>query len=186
MAIEKRLTPEAIAKLSYQKIGVVVFIVNDEGEVLLLQENTSKMSTGKQSGEYGVLCETSDDGESWMETMLRGFREELGINDQKASELLKIDSDNTFLGEGLFLERVLARVCVVGWNGSKEGALRLSGDGEVKVNGWEKIDNLASFKLRRGVRNILDQCLEQNLLNLERFNFLLPLSIANLGLVEKI
>ncbi len=186
MAIEKKLTSEAIARLSYQKVGVVVFVVSNDGEVLLLREYTSKTSTAKHTGEYGVLCETSEDGECWAETMMRGFREELGINDQKANELLKIDSDRTFLGEGLFVEGVLARVCIVGWNGSKEEALKLSGDGEVDVVGWSKVRDLSALNLRKGVRNILNQCLEQDLLSIDRFNFLIPLSIANLGLIESV
>lgn len=186
MTIERRLTSDGLTKLIYRKVGVVVFIANDEGEILLLQENTSKTSTGKYGGEYGVLCETSNDGEDWIRTMMRGLEEELGVNAQKANELLRIDPDNTFLGEGLFVEGVLARVCIVSWVGSKKEALKLSGDGEVKVVGWERTENLAPFNLRRGVRNILDQCLEQNLLDVEKFNFLLPLSIASLGLIENI
>ena len=186
MAIEKRLTPEITAKFLYQKVGVVVFIINDEGEVLLLREKTSKTSTAKQAGEYGVLCETSEDGESWVETTMRGLREELGVDDQRASELLKVDPCNTFLGEGLFVEGVLARVCVVSWNGTKDEALKLSGDEEVEIVGWENVENLSAHNLRPGVRNILGQCLKQDLLNMDRFNFLIPLSVANLGLVENV
>lgn len=186
MAIEKRLTPDTTAKSLYQKVGVVVFIINNEGQVLLLQEKISKASTAKRVGEYGVLCETSEDGESWAETTMRGFREELGIDDQRASELLKVDSQNTFLGEGLFIEGVLARVCVVNWNGDRENALKLSGDGEVVVVEWMKIQKLSALNLRQGVRNILNQCLEQDLLDMNRFNFLIPLSVANLGLIENV
>lgn len=184
MAIEQKLTPENIIKLRYQKVGVVVFIVNDEREILLLRENTFKTSTDKHGGEYGVLCETSNNEEGWIETMMRGIKEELGIDDQRANELLKIDPDNTFLGEGLFVDGVLARVCIVSWNGPKEEALKLSGDGEVEIIGWKGIESLTSFNLRSGVRNILGQCLEQNLLDVGQFNFLLPLSIANLGLIK--
>lgn len=164
MPIEKKLTPSYEIKEKYKKVGVVAFVINDDGEVLVVQENSSKVSTAKEAGECGVLCETSEGDESWMETLMRGFREELGIDGQKASELLRIDSDNNFLGEGLFVEGILARVCTVSWRGPKEEALKLSGDGEVSVVGWLRIEDLSALNLRPGVRNILNQCLEQDLL----------------------
>lgn len=164
MPIEKKLTPNHEIKEKYKKVGVVAFVINDTREVLVMRENSSKASTAKEAGECGVLCETSEGDESWMETLMRGFREELGIDGQKVSELLKIDPDNNFLGEGLFVEGVLARVCTIGWRGSREEALKLTGDGEVSVVGWSRIEDLSTLNLRSGVRNILNQCLEQDLL----------------------
>ncbi len=164
MPIEKKLTPNHEIKEKYKKVGVVAFVINNDGEVLVVQENSSKASTVKKAGECGVLCETSEGDESWMETLMRGFREELGIDGQNARELLEIDSEENFLGEGLFVEGVLARVCTVGWRGSKEEAMKLTGDGEVRVVGWSRIEDLSALNLRPGVRNILNQCLEQDLL----------------------
>ena len=42
--------------------------------------------------------------------------------------------------------------------------MKLTGDGEVRVVGWSRIEDLSALNLRPGVRNILNQCLEQDLL----------------------
>ena len=34
----------------------------------------------ENSGDISVLCETSEDGEGWGETLVRGIKEELGVD----------------------------------------------------------------------------------------------------------
>jgi len=189
--IERRLSKLDEIKERYIKHGVAVFVFNRDGEVLLVQENTPNPSTGKKSGDYSVLCETSEEGEDWSETVIRAFKEELGITPEESGKNLKIDPNFCFLGESLFVEGVLARVVAVYWTEDKNSLLKTVGDGEIKVVGWEDVDRLNLYNLRPGVKNVLDACLNANLLldphSISKENLLslsldnLKLSVENLG-----
>ncbi len=182
--IERKISSDIEIKEKYQKVGVVIFVLNKDGEILLLRENTQNTVTGKTPGEYGVVCETSQEAEDWKETVIRGFKEELGI-DPEVDDILKIDPKSSFLGETLFVEGVLARALVVYWTKEKDMIFSFVGDGEIEIVGWKHIEDFSSYNLRTGVRNVLQSCLKHNLLQ-DRLHFseenLLPLSIQNLEL----
>lgn len=162
--VERRLSSLQEIKEKYQKVGVVIFVLNQKGEVLVVREESPNPITGKESGDFGVVCETSKEGEGWEETVIRGLGEELGINLQEMEDVFRIDTERCFLGESLFVEGVLARVVVVHWKGEKEMLLSMADNTEVSVAGWEKPENLPSYPLRIGVRKILDECLKEGLL----------------------
>jgi len=178
-----RLTPEDEVRRKYRKTGVVVFVFNEEDNVLLLRENTSNEATKKEAGKYGVLCETSFERERWEETVIRAFREELGMGERNINEILRVDPKNCFLGEKLFVPEVLARTCAVNWVGRADRIFDFRGDGEVEIVGWEKLENFMTYPLRTGVENVLKQCLEdgvfQKTWTLEE---LVPISIGSLGM----
>ncbi len=181
-----RLTPEDEVRKKYRKTGVVVFVFNEEDNVLLLRENTSNVTTEKEAGKYGVLCETSFEGERWEETVIRAFREELGMEERNISEILRVDPKNCFLGEKLFVPEVLARTCAVNWGGRADRIFEFRGDGEVEIVGWEKLGDLMTYPLRTGVENVLKQCLEEGVFQ-KRWNLeeLIPISIGSLGMAVK-
>ena len=56
-----------------------------------------------------MLCETSEDGEGWGETLVRGIKEELGVDYIYQPTLFSIGKKDGYLGETIFVEGVLAR-----------------------------------------------------------------------------
>lgn len=181
--VERRVSSPQEIKEKYQKAGVVVFVLNQSGEILMVRENLNDSTTGKESGTFGVVCETSDEGEDWEETVIRGLMEELGISLQETPSVFRISPDSCFLGESLFVDGVLARVATVYFTGDSDKLLSTAGGGEVSIVGWEKPENLLSYPLRIGVRKILEECLEEGLIGrgggvLEEN--LQPLSLINL------
>src|SRR3990167_2429566 len=156
--MEKHLSSQEEIAEKYFKVGIVVFVFNNNGEVLIVQETRSNEMTGKLSEDYGTICETSEAGEGWEDTLIRSFKEELGI-DPEQEDRLKVDLANCFLGENIFIDGILARVVTVFWTGDPEDLLLAEGDGEIEVVGWEKPENLLNYPLRTGVRNISQECL---------------------------
>ncbi len=181
--IEKVLTPDSEVRQRYAKVGVVAFVKNPDGQVLLLQEKQTKRETGKNSGDISVLCETSEDGESWGETLVRGIKEELNIDYIDQPILFGISKNDGYLGETLFVEGVLARVAVVHFIGPTDLFVPETDLGEVKVVGWEIPAKLANHSLRVGVRNVLSECLD-SVIEKSGSNDLWPLSIAYLHTVN--
>jgi len=181
--VERKISSSQEIKEKYQKSGIVIFIMSQEGEILLVKENTANPTTGREIGNYGVICETSRENEDWEETVIRGIKEELGIDPEIENSYLKIDPKNCFLGESLFVDGVLARVVVAKWIGDKDDISFVKNDGEVSVVGWEKPENLLSYPLRNGVRKILGECLREGLLKEDYLNIhesLSSLSVNNL------
>jgi len=176
-------SPQEIAE-RYKKVGVVIFLVNSEGKILLVQEHSENPNTGKESGTLGVICETSREGERWEETVVRGLSEELGIDPGVEKEVFMIDPEGCFLGETLFIEGVLARVIVIHWRGDDRELFSAKGDGEISIVGWERPAFLISspLKIRRGVEKVIQECLAGGLLEGLTFNrgILKPLSVTNL------
>lgn len=188
--VERRLSSPQEIKEKYFKVGVVIFVFNQKGEVLLVRENSTELSTGKKAGDLSVICETSKEKESWEETVIRGLEEELGIDFEGEENFFQIDPEDCFLGEGVFVKGILVRVVTIHWSGEDKVLLSAVGDGEVSVVGWEKPENLLSYPLRIGVRKVLQECLDEGLINrniedFSRENFL-PLSISNLKQIRKI
>ncbi|MCK4588563.1 NUDIX hydrolase [Candidatus Woesebacteria bacterium] len=185
--VERCLSNNEEIKEKYQEVGVVVFVFNEEGEILVIKENTQNLVTRKNVGDYGVICETTKEGESWEETVMRGLEEELGLAHAELASIFEINPEHCFLGESLFVESVLARVVVVHL---VEMELPL-GDvnvSEISVIGWEKSENLLSYQLRAGVRNVLQKCLEMDLLQKESLvgkKDFLPLSVENLRIITQ-
>lgn len=181
--IEKVLTPDSEIRQRYAKAGVVAFVKNSSGQILLLQEKQTKRETGKNSGDISVLCETSEDGESWGETLIRGIKEELGVNYILQPTLFGISKEDGYLGEIVFVKGVLARVAVVHFIGPTDLFVPETDLGEVEVVGWEIPAKLANYSLRVGVRNVWNEC--QDIVSAEsRFNDLWPLSLAYLHMVN--
>lgn len=186
--VERRLSsPEEIAE-KYNKVGLVVFVINQDGEVLVVRENlSSENGVRKIKGEFGVPSETSEGDESWEETVLRGLEEEIGK--VPLDKFYVVNPKGSFLGESLFVEGVLARVVVLHWQGDKEEVFSKVEDGEVSVVGWQRAENLLrNPKLRQGVRRILQECLDNGAFDgVEGIaqNELLPLSLENLRKAEE-
>lgn len=164
--IERRISSFQEIMERYKKVGVVIFLVNSEGKILVVQEHSENPITGKETGTFGVVCETSREGEEWGETVIRGLAEELGIDPRVEKEVFKIDPRGCFLGESLLIEGILARVVVVHWRGNDRELLLAKGDGEVSIVGWERPESLISYPLRtrKGVKEVLQECLVEGLL----------------------
>lgn len=162
--IERRITPSGEIKERYLKVGVVAFILNEKGEVLVVRENFGGEITKKNAGEFGVLSETSQEGENWQQTLMRGLQEELGLTSDKIKDSFIFNPNYCFLGETVFVEGVLARVVVIGCRGDIFTKGQVGNVGEVSVIGWERPEQLLSYPLRIGVRNVLERCLNEELL----------------------
>ena len=59
--------------------GVTVFILDPKKRVFTFIEQEHKPWTGKNIGDYSVMCETREKGEVAMLNTLRGAHEETGI-----------------------------------------------------------------------------------------------------------
>lgn len=162
--IENKLTPDLELQQKFAKFGVVVFVRDLEGKVLVLRENESKSVTGKNAGEYSVLCETGEVGESWGETVVRGIEEELGVLENDQQRFFGFEKE-CYLGETVFVEGVLARVATVYFTGPTEKFTSGLNLGEVTIEGWKSLEQLAGYPLRRGVQKVLKEVLDQNLLD---------------------
>lgn len=186
--VERFITPQAEVEGLYRKTGVVVFILNEHGQILLLQETGAHDTDGGQSGEFSTYCETTNPGENWPETIIRGLQEELGISPEQRSRFM-ISPNSGVLGEYKFSADVLARVTILHWAGNPDEALSLTGDGEVAVVGWVNPEEALHYQLRPGVRKILLECLEEKHLTRQTLvapQDLVPLSIISLHQGAKI
>jgi|SRR3989344_4059173 len=182
MLTERRISQGIETREAYRKVGAVVFIQNTQGQLLLLQEQGKTHDTdGAKDGDYSVVCETGILGEDWASNVMRGIEEELGPA-IAASGHLAIDPNQCFVGESVFSPGVLARVVILHYQGNPTNTLRIAGDGEVTVAGWEDPGKILQFPLRSGVRKILQECLQEGLF--DRLDAsgqgLLPLSLENL------
>jgi len=181
--VERRLSPPEEIEEKYKKVGVVIFIFSKDGEILVVrEEESSGNGVRKIKGEFGVPSETSEEGESWEETVIRGLGEE--IRKAPLDKFYAVDPEGSFLGESLFVEGVLARVVILHWRGNKNEGLSGIGDGEVTMRGWGKAEKLVEYPLlRQGVKKILRECLNNGAFNgigdIAQ-NGLLPLSLPNL------
>lgn len=180
--IENTLTPLEEAFQKYKKVGVVAFIFDHESRVLVLQENNDKKETGRRIGDLSVLCETGEPGESWGETLIRGVNEELKIPPDLQREVLGVDA-NSYLGETLFVEHVLARVVSARFTGDTSLLDIGKNFGEVTVVGWENPNTLVNYPLRPGVKKVLSECLEKRLLEGNFDSNLWPFSLAYLKII---
>lgn len=163
--VERRITSSEEIKEKYLKVGVVVFILNKKGEVLVIRENSNSETTAKNVGEFGVLCETAQEGENWRQTLIRGLQEELDMTNDEIESCFVFNPDYCFLGESIFVEGVLARVAVVGCRDDVFLEKQVKDDAEVSVIGWRCPEELISYSLRIGVRKILQECLGEGLLS---------------------
>ena len=155
---ENRDSPE----LKIPKVGVAMLIFNDKGELFMIKENSFKSETGRVKDQTGIPCETSEPGESFWLTYLRGLKEEAGVHRGH----VKLFDWNTvsYLGLWDFVPGVYAHVISVTCIDSErlgQSCLK-NGDGEVEPVGWFKPANLVTDpNLRIGVRNILEKYINQ-------------------------
>jgi isopentenyldiphosphate isomerase len=147
----------------YKKHGVVVFVFDPEGNVLVTREKLEGQSTGKSPGDYSVVCETTEPGEFTSSTVIRGIEEELGVVEEKQADIFSINPENCYLGESIFIEGVLARVFVLHSNGSYRFTSSSEFSDEVEVVGWHTPDEIPDLKLRTGVKNVLKDISESGL-----------------------
>lgn len=153
--VERKLTSET---KSFRKTGVVIIILNQEGQILTFLETAPRDTDGSSAGNFSVTCETTNPGENWADTVIRGLKEELG-GEMAESGVLYMDPDSSFLGESLFSPNVLARVVVLYYTPYDNQILNADGDGETIVVGWASPNELLRYPLRPGVKKILQECL---------------------------
>lgn len=182
MTQERKLTDDIEAREKFRKIGVVVFIRNLHGQILLTRENKTHDTDGGIVDQYSVLCETSEDGEDWAETLLRGLKEELG--DGGENENFVIDPYHSLVGESLFAKDVLARVVVIYYIKDPNQIFSSKGDGETTPLGWFYLHQFDSAdvikRLRPGVRGILNECIKKSVFTPDPFRDFVSLSLDNL------
>jgi len=75
----------------YVGFGAIAIILNERGEILLIQENKLKAGHNKQ-GKWSLVYETGKEGESPEMTMLSGIGSELGLD--ILQNLKQIDNRN--------------------------------------------------------------------------------------------
>jgi hypothetical protein len=187
--IERRLTSDVELKDKYTKVGVVILIFDNEGKLLTIRENQNDDGAVKKAGDLGVVCETSEPGEAWQVTVLRGIKEELGLNEVDIAKSIKMDPDQNFLGECVFVDGVLARV--VAFVGDNKNIVPESAESckEVSLVGWKSMEELLEAdNLRLGVRNVLNSLIDskQNYLATEKpTKYLVPLTLDNLKMFSE-
>lgn len=157
----KYIPEKNLNKAGVDKVGVVVFVINQEGRVLVVQE------TGKEGhqGEIGVLCETRKPGETILDNTRAALIEEMGVNINSQRAFLYIDGVS-YLGRFPFPEgkkRIHGDVVLIRFDGDGEN---FSPRNEVTIYGWMKPEDLAAdFNLRPGVVPALEAVIESRVIN---------------------
>ncbi len=138
----------------YMTRGVVHFVLDKSGRVLSVRERRSKECTGKKAGDLSVLCETTEIGETVIDTLSRGLTEELGLKAEDTGTLR-----TEYMGGCEFIPGVWADVfksTVIDPGLLQKRILEKNGDGEVEEFVWQTPQSLLeSQDLRPGVRNVL-------------------------------
>lgn len=148
-------------ELGIKKDGILL-IISHQGKVLVVEEKTNKVLTGKTKGEIGVICETRDSkNEDNQETILRSIKEELGVKKEEMSYYFQKHSLN-YLGIYNFIPGILAHTFTLKCTNPEGLAKKIekNGDGEIGFVGWWTLDQLKNpqngRKIRLGVRNVIE------------------------------
>ncbi len=183
--MERQLSNEVELREKYKTLGVVLFIFNNEGQVLTTIENLDYPETEIKPGQFSVICESAEVGETCQNTVIRGLQEELGLTVKEIEKIFKVNPESSYVGEVQFLESAYARVTAIFCFADINQLRGKSMDGEIEIFGWLYPEELLSRDLRTGVRNVLQVCLNQNvfakIINPNE-NQLLPLNPNNLEL----
>lgn len=155
--LEMQLTPSQEFRQA-TVFGCVTFIRNPEGQILTFKELEDKPRTGKRIGDFSVLCETREEGESALTNMARGLHEELGIGYDQIESVLDVKNIQTW--ETGFMPGVWGDVFLVDCINqplldSIIGSARKP-DG-VEIVGWKTPEEFINSPVRVGVRNIIDK-----------------------------
>lgn len=178
-----RLAPEdlkSLQDLGWSRVGVAAIFVNPKNEILVLKHQPDG---DKILGiQYGVLSETSrvlhggnysDSIEQPLETLLRGVKEELGINLRQINALVPTTNPWIFsqewpVGGKHGTERIFA-ICSVIFVDETSAKLLVKqyrkGNKEIAAANFMTLDMIPSLPLRDGTRESLDQIYSSGLLN---------------------
>ncbi|MDO8451387.1 MAG: hypothetical protein Q7S76_00790 [bacterium] len=158
----------------YESGGVVAFIVNPEGQILMhtVPPTREKPHIGRFSGQLNTLVETAEGeggipSEPFIDNLVRGLREELGI--------LPESNRQPTLREGSYREtdygkprecgnRVLARCCVLDFDPKQAGEFHFNNQDEGGDWKWYDLDRVLGYEIDPGVRPILERYIAEKLL----------------------
>lgn len=148
---------EQLENLGIKKIGTVVFIVELESrKIWVVEEKTTKDSTGKTNGSISVPLETRKKGEFIQQNTLGAFEEFRSL--RKEDEVVWVHGIS-YKGRFNFIPKVLADVVIVGVRGNKEDFRLQEDNEEVKFLGWKKIEEVrGDSRLRSGVGRFVEMC----------------------------
>lgn len=186
--MERGLTNDSELRERYRTLGVVLFIFNSDGQILTTIENQEYEETQIRPGQFSVVCESAEIGETIPQTVVRGLKEELGLSETEIEDNFFIDLHESFLGEIQFLEHACARVFAIYCNCDIDQLKEREKDNEIEILGWTNPEALVqNGNLREGVRNVLSVCLRHNSFSqfLDGDDQLLQLNLANLGICLK-
>jgi len=164
--MEKRTTPtEAVTEL-YNHSGVVVFIFDSQGRLLITREKHNKETAYERGSlrkpdQLGLFTETreSDINEKWADTILRGLKEEFGFEESDIESLLELDLSKSYIGETSFRESCLASVLQVKCKNPQLFLKSIVPNTEIDVIGWISPEHFlkASENIRFGVKKVLGE-----------------------------
>lgn len=163
--MERIVTSPKDVERKYNFSGVVVFVFDLKGRILVTREKNPKETafkngTLKKTDQLGVITETREGTEKWQTVVIRGLREELGIIPKENKGLLEV-TDDTYIGETLFREGVLATVVRLHCPDTKRLLESIQPSEDLDVLGFFSIESLIkSDNIRYGVCKILNECLE--------------------------
>lgn len=165
--MERRVTLPKEVEKQYDHSGVVAFIFDSKGRILVTREREDKETafergTPKKPDQLGVITETREPDEIWQTTIIRSFKEELGLDPKEVfgKGLLQV-TNNTYIGETLFREGVLATVTQ--WYCPDTEALlkNVKPNPDLDVLGFFQIDMFEkSGNIRHGVKRVLDEYMD--------------------------
>ncbi|HUC94398.1 MAG TPA: NUDIX domain-containing protein [Candidatus Saccharimonadales bacterium] len=182
--MEKRTTPTEVVAELYNHSGVVVFIFDPIGRLLITREKHDKETAyGRGSlrkpDQLGLFTETREIGEHWVDTFFRGLYEEFGLDDDQIQSLLELDLSQSFIGETKFRESCLASVLQIKCKDPQLFLNTIKPNTEIDVIGWISPDFFlkASKNIRFGVKKVLGEIggpdfgkFSDNLVTFTKFN----------------
>ncbi len=127
---------------TYEAEGVVILLFNPEGKVFLVAEKEDNPKSLKKKDELGVPCETMKEGESYMETAIRGLKEELGLSMADIMENIRVEDNNrSYLGKTPFRDgKCLAHIVALHVLDQRKFELKVNADNEVEYGGWDWLE----------------------------------------------
>jgi len=189
--MEKTITPVEEVEEKYRHSGVVVYIFDQKGRILVTRERHDKETAFERGAlrkpdQLGIYTETREDGENWQTAFIRGVEEEFGLDKERCSQLFRLDPDNSYLGEALFREGVLATVIQIKCVDTKRFLKEVEPKEELDVIGFLPVPFLrkAEKNIRYGVKRTLNELIGSNEFGKMAEEDVIPLNKDSLELLD--
>lgn len=158
--LAKRFTSTARSERKrYATETMVVVVVNKNGEVLLLTENTQDSRFGRERGQLNFISETRREGQGVRDNFFSALGEELGVDAVVLLRLIPGSYHEAEYQSNHYPNRSLARIVVLRYMGNPNSTAIFKPDDPQEITGyrWVNPDELDYLDLAPSVMPYLTQ-----------------------------